>query len=138
MIRENMRLMVRENPGSEYKYVIADIFPYTAFRTAKGFRDFLRRGNLKLEYQMTGEHPVFGTIKNYKVVGTIEELSFWHKNEIPEGAERFTGLSNGSLVDCYYLPMPDGCKIYRPNPNAKEVYRPLPREKHLAHQKING
>jgi hypothetical protein len=64
---------------------------------------------------------------------TIENKYFWALDELPSDAKQYTGLSNGSLVDCYYT---EDC-IYRPNPNAKEVYNPLPISEHIAFMRIN-
>ena len=58
--------------------------------------------------------------------------------EIPEDAIKFKGLSNGSLVDCYYIHTEKGSDIYKPNSNAKDVYKPLPLKEHIEFQRING
>lgn len=126
-----------------YKYLIKGryLVGYTAFKTARGFNDWLQRSNLKLEFKDTsvmyrGEEKTTAHI--YEAKGTIEESSFWKKEELPENAVLFKGLSNGSLVDCYYVHTASGSKIYRPNPNAKEVYNPLPVSEHLELIKTKG
>lgn len=124
-----------------YKYLIRDVYAYTAYKTDKGFNDWLKRTNLTLEldridtFERDGE---LKTAKTYKAHGTIEERSFWCMDEVPENANMFKGLSNGSLVDCYYIHTKNGSEIYRPNPNAKNVYEPLSLEDHIEYQKING
>lgn len=50
---------------------------------------------------------------------------FWNVCEIPEGAKKFWGHSNGCLVTCYFVNDGETIHIYRPNPNAKEVYNPM-------------
>ena len=57
--------------------------------------------------------------------------------EIPENAVKYTDLSNGSLVDCYYTSKNDIYTLYRPNPNAKEVYKPMGLKQHIEYILIN-
>lgn len=126
-----------------YKYLIKDygFRPYTAYETDKGFNDWLERSNLKLEHIETNSIEADGemtTVDIYKAHGTITDRLFWDMKEVPENAKKFKGLSNGSLVDCYYIHTENGAEIYRPNPNAKEVYKPLSLEEHLEFQRVNG
>lgn len=64
----------------------------------------------------------------------VEGRSFWSLDEVPSGAKPFLGLSNGSIVTCYFVNDGRTISIYRPNPNAKEVYNPLSLREHIAHQ----
>lgn len=126
-----------------YKYLIQDygFTPYAAYKTDKGFNDWLNRSNLKLEHIETNSLEIDGelmTVDIYKAYGKIVDSLFWDMEQIPENAIKFKGLSNGSLVDCYYIHTENGSEIYRPNPNAKEVYKPLPIDKHIEFQKVNG
>lgn len=63
---------------------------------------------------------------------------FWKKEELPAGAKKIKGLSNGAIVDCFYIIKKDNILFYRPNPNAKRVYRPLSVEEHIKFQSENG
>ena len=60
---------------------------------------------------------------------------FWHLSDLPEGAKPFLGLSNGSIVTCYFVNDGKTITIYRPNPNSEEVYHPMPLTEHIEHQK---
>lgn len=85
----------------------------------------------------TGEHLHFpyhhGETHVYSVDGAIENKYFRHMEEIPAGAKKFKGLSNGSFVDCYLLNKNNIVTIYRPNPNNPEIYKPLSTEAHVAY-----
>lgn len=124
-----------------YKYIVKNMsLSYTAFKTRKGFENFLKRSGLKLKFSSSKSNKKYGEIKFYygNCEGNIIECSFWKKEEIPNGSIMFKGFSNGNLVDCYYCKHGDDNYIYRPNPNAKEVYKPLDIEEHIEYQKING
>jgi hypothetical protein len=121
-----------------YKYLIRNSWSaYTAYKTDKGFQDWLERANVKLELKEVNE--LDGKVaKVYKAHGTITEYLFWKMEEIPTNAITFKGLSNGSLVDCFYIHNENGSTIYRPNPNAKEVYKPMVLDDHISYQRVNG
>ena len=126
-----------------YKYLIQGdcLIGYEAFRTDKGFNDWLQRSNLTLEHIETNsleQDRETMTAKIYKAKGSITDSLIWSMEEIPENATQFTGLSNGSLVDCYYTHTENGSEVYRPNPNAKEIYKPLSIDKHIEFQSVNG
>lgn len=126
-----------------YKYLIQEygFRPYTAYRTDKGFNDWLERSNLTLEHIETNSleyEDETSIVEIYKAHGTIKDSLFWDKEQLPENANQFKGLSNGSLVDCYYIHTENGSEVYRPNPNAKEVYRPLPINEHIEFQRVYG
>ena len=67
----------------------------------------------------------------------IQEKSFSKMEDIPENAVKYTDLSNGSLVDCYYTNENNIYTLYRPNPNAKEVYKPMELRQHTEYILIN-
>jgi hypothetical protein len=150
MIRKYEQIMVIEydkarndNIQGGYKYLIRGqaFTPYTAYKTDKGFKDWLQRSNLTLEYIETKSLEGDGetmTAKIYTASGTITDNLFWSMEELPENAIQYKGLSNGSLVDCYYIHTENGSEIFRPNPNAKEIYKPLPIDEHIEFQSING
>ena len=126
-----------------YKYLIRGKFleGNTAFRTDKGFQDWLQRSNLRLQFIKTS--ATYGSeertrIHVYETIGTIEENMFWKLEELPEIAIKYKGLCNGSVVDCYYIHTENGSKIYKPNPNAKEVYKPLQVDEHMEFIKNYG
>ena len=53
------------------------------------------------------------------------ENYFRSLEEIPENAKPIKALSNGGIVDCFFVNNGSEIIFYRPNPNAKEVYKPL-------------
>lgn len=62
---------------------------------------------------------------------------FWKLSDIPENAKPFKALSNGSIVNCFFLNNGETIHIYRPNPNAKEVYKPLALKERIKFVKNN-
>ncbi|MCL6442564.1 MAG: hypothetical protein K6T83_03735 [Alicyclobacillus sp.] len=145
MLGKNQGLSVivveRPNPSFHggYKYLVRrhGAQPYAAFRTDRGYELFLERSNVRPELAEDFETPN-GRIWVYDLHGEIEERSFWNLSEIPLDAKPFKGLSNGYLVDCYYLHTHCGSIIYRPNPNAKQVYNPLPIDEHIEYMRVYG
>jgi len=136
----NLTLIIRENPGSEYKYLIRTKYAqgYTAYRTQKGFMDFMKRSNLKIKFVEKYHNKEYGKILIYNLIGEVKDLLFWKMSELPEGVIKFKGLCNGSYVDCYYIHNENGSTVYRPNPNAKEVYNPLTLAEHIKLNKVIG
>ena len=63
--------------------------------------------------------------------------SFMELSSVPKGARSFKALSNGAIVDCYFLNDGKTIHIYRPNPNAKDVYKPLGIRDHIDFVKNN-
>lgn len=81
-----------------------------------------------------------GECKRYSISHTIDDRcdgGFWKLSDVPENAKPFKALSNGSIVDCYFLNDGETIHIYRPNPNAKEVYKPLTLKEHIEFVKNN-
>lgn len=86
-------------------------------------RKFLNGGNY-CQYSMDRD------IKN--------ECYFYNRDELPDDAKPIKALSNGSIVDCYFINDGTTIHIYRPNPNAKNVYKPLSLADHIEHCKTHG
>ena len=96
-----------------------------AFRTEEEFNAYLQRTGLTVEFRSEFESKECGHTELYSLIGCYHDALFWSMNEIPEDAQKFIGLSNGSYVNCFYADV-DGIRtIFRPNPNAKEVYKPV-------------
>ena len=53
-------------------------------------------------------------------------------------AKPIKALSNGSIVDCYFINDGERVKFYRCNPNAKNFYHPLPLAEHIKYQQEFG
>ena len=119
---------------TNYKYLIGNgCYNYSAFVTDKGFKDFLKRGKMKMKVVEVG-------IYHYRIDKTIEDRYFWNLSQIEnlDKCVKHKGLSNGSVVDCYTYSDDNKVIIYRPNPNAKEVYKPLDIKEHIEFNKLNG
>ena len=132
-------LVTYEIPKNQYKHILTKgVYSYTAFRTDKGLNDFIKRTGIDFVKQnevMTADH---GKVQWFVAENIeIQEKLFWKMEEIPENAVKYTDLSNGSLVDCYYTNESNVYTQYRPNPNAKEVYKPMGLKQHIEYILIN-
>lgn len=80
-----------------------------------------------------------GEYKKCRLTHSIDDntRNFWELSDVPTGAKPFKALSNGSIVDCYFLNDGETIHIYRPNPNAKNVYKPLSLKNHIEFVKNN-
>lgn len=126
----------RSSRRTNYKYLLKEpcFTSYSAYQTDKGFKEFLKRNEIKMKI-------VNKEYKSYYVLNKeIEEKLFWNLSQIEnlENCKSFTGLSNGSLVTCYVDVHEDYVTIYRPNPNAKKVYKPMNITEHIKYQRIHG
>ena len=132
-------LTTYEIPKNQYRHIlIKGVHSYTAFRTDKGLNDFIKRTGAnftKRNEVMTAEH---GKVQSFFAENIeIQEKSFGKMEDIPENAVKYTDLSNGSLVDCYYTNENNVYTQYRPNPNAKEVYKPMELKQHIEYMRTN-
>ena len=132
-------LTTYEIPKNQYKHILTKgPYAYTAFRTDKGLNDFIKRTGadfIKHNEVMTADH---GKVQWFVAENIeIQEKLFWKMEEIPENAVKYTDLSNGSLVDCYYTNESNVYTQYRPNPNAKEVYKPMELKQHIEYMLTN-
>src|SRR5699024_11078237 len=83
-----------DNTQRGYKYLIRGkcLTGNTAFRTDKGFQDWLQRSNLRLQFIKTSATYGGEEIKRvhmHETIGTIEENMFWKLEELPEDATQF-------------------------------------------------
>ena len=132
-------LTTYEIPKNQYKHILTKgAYAYTAFRTDKGLTDFIKRTGadfIKQNEVMTADH---GKVQSFIAENIeIREKLFRKMEEIPENAVKYTDLSNGSLVDCYYTSESNVYTQYRPNCNAKEVYKPMELKQHIEYILIN-
>lgn len=132
-------LVTYEIPKNQYKHILTrGAYAYTAFRTDKGLNDFIKRTGIDFVKQnevMTADH---GKVQWFIAENIeIQEKLFWKMEDIPENAVKYTDLSNGSLVDCYYTNENDVYTQYRPNCNAKEVYKPMGLKQHIEYITTN-
>ena len=132
-------LTTYEIPKNQYKHILTKgVYAYIAFRTDKGLNDFIKRTGIDFVKQnevMTADH---GKVQSFVAENIeIQEKLFWEMEEIPENAVKYTDLSNGSLVDCYYTNENNIYTEYRPNCNAKEVYKPMELKQHMEYMLTN-
>ena len=132
-------LLTYEIPKNQYRHILTKgAYAYTAFRTDKGLNDFMKRTGvdfIKHNEVMTADH---GKVQWFAAENIeIQEKLFRTMGEIPENAVKYTDLSNGSLVDCYYTNENNIYTVYRPNCNAKEVYKPMELKQHIEYILIN-
>ena len=132
-------LATYEIPKNQYIHILTKgAYPYIAFRTDKGLSDFIKRTGIdfiKHNEVMTADH---GKVQGFIAENIeIQEKLFWKMEDIPENAVKYTDLSNGSLVDCYYTNENNIYTVYRPNCNAKEVYKPMGLKQHIEYISIN-
>ena len=132
-------LTTYEIPKNQYKHILTKgVYAYTAFRTDKGLNDFIKRTGTDFTKQnevITADHGKVQSFISENI--EIQEKSFWKMEDIPENAVKYTDLSNGSLVDCYYTSENNVYTEYRPNCNAKEVYKPMELKQHVEYILIN-
>ena len=132
-------LTTYEIPKNQYKHILTKgVYAYTAFRTDKGLNDFIKRTGtdfIKQNEVITADHGKVQSFISENI--EIQEKLFWKMEDIPENAVKYTDLSNGSLVDCYYTSENNVYTEYRPNCNAKEVYKPMELKQHVEYILIN-
>ena len=135
------RLYLRtyEIPKNQYKHILTKgAYAYTAFRTDKGLNDFIKRTGIDFVKQNEVMTADYGKVQWFAAENIeIQEKLFWKMEEIPEDAVKYTDLSNGSLVDCYYTSENNVYTEYRPNCNAKGAYKPMELKQHLEYISIN-
>jgi hypothetical protein len=124
--------------GIGYHYCISETFSVEAYKTEKGYNEYLKRTGLVPELVREGiDSRTGGQFKTYRLNGQYNEKGFWSIDEIPADAKQFKGLSNGHYVDCYCATVDGIPTIFRPNPNAKEVYKPGTIQEHIYLASLN-
>lgn len=109
------------------------------FRDQEQLDEFARMIGFEYRKRKEEEGKPFGLYQEYDIDRRfVDGAMFWKIDDLPENAKPFLGLSNGSIVTCYFTNDGETVTIYRPNPNAKEVYHPLPLEKHIAYHMLHG
>ena len=116
-----------------------NMFYLAEFSTVEQLDEFARMMGFTYTLRKSETSGMFGWYREYDLDRKFED---WHGfnslDQLPEGAKPFLGLSNGSIVTCYFTNDGETIRIYRPNPNCKQVYKPMPLEEHIAHQKRFG
>lgn len=79
-----------------------------------------------------------GIYRRWDINCILDSQYFDDKQDIPDNAKPFTGLSNGYLVGCYLWKTNQTLHIRRPNPNNPDIYEPLSIEEHISFCRTNG
>ena len=90
---------------------------------------------LNISYEIKEESENW---KEYSTKTKYQSKYFSRVDNIPCGAKKIKGLSNGSIVDCYFTNDNEVLTIYRPNPNCKEIYKPLDLVEHIKFAKSHA
>jgi hypothetical protein len=144
---------------SGYKYIITrDGTSWTAYKTKRGFLEFLYRTGLEIDPRGTrlikGGYSRLYNERSRLIESTydeniivvcmackprkVDETYFWNHDKLPKTAIPYTGLSNGRHATCYYDKRTDGTTLYMPNPNSKEVYDALDVAQHRRYRLLAG
>lgn len=117
---------------------------FAKFNNWEQLERFLNFAGLEIELEEEKQwvfNPKCGKWRKYAVNRKLDDTcngGFWSLSEIPEGAKKIKGHSNGSIVDCYIFNDGETLHVYRPNPNAKEVYKPLGLNEHIKYMQEHG
>jgi len=121
--------------------IIHNGFHYFAeMDTAEQLERFSKMLGFTYKLEEVSKSEQHGEYRRFSMSHTIEDRcggGFWKLSDIPENAKPFKALSNGSIVDCFFLNNGETIHIYRPNPNAKEVYKPLALKERIKFVKNN-
>lgn len=112
-------------------------FNIASFENEKQMKKYLKKlGVRAIDRNLYSSFESRGTDYDIK----DDKVSFWDKKDLPRGVKKLKALSNGSIVNCYFLRDEKNKEIiiFRPNPNAKKVYHPLSAKKHIKFQLKNG
>lgn len=114
-------------------------YHFAEMNTTEQLERFSKMLGFSYTLEDTSHSEKHGEYKKYRLTHKIENTArgFWKLSDIPAGAKPFKALSNGSMVDCYFLNDGETIHIYRPNPNAKDVYKPLSLKDHIKFVKNN-
>ena len=112
-----------------------NMFYLAEFSSVEQLDEFARMMGFAYTQRKSETSRRFGWYREYDLDRKFKDwYGFNRLDQLPEGAKPFLGLSNGSVVTCYFTNDGETITIYRPNPNAHEVYQPLPLEEHIKHQ----
>lgn len=126
--------------GYNHRYIIHKDWQwhFGRFPTMEKLQEFLDFAGLKATLVESYKTRWYGEYKKWVVKEGVVEHGFVNLKNLPEGAKKFIGLSNGELVECYLLNDGENLHVYRPNPNCKDIYKPLSIEEHIAYKRENG
>lgn len=148
-MKGNEVIIVKNTEGNNHffrsNYIIKQdsMYYFAEFRTQQQFENFLNTIGCKFILDKVKNKNTFNEIKFGHLDYFIQDYftgGFWKLSELPKNSQKIKGLSNGSIVDCYFYKDKKNKKIiwYRPNPNAKDIYKPLEINEHIAHKMLYG
>lgn len=114
-----------------------DLFYEAEFKRMEQLVEFSRMMGFTFKLRRDEPSVMYGRYQEFDLSHEFDDKiggGFWKLDDLPEGARPFLGLSNGSIVTCYFVNDGQTITIYRPNPNAKVVYHPLTTMEHIGHQ----
>jgi hypothetical protein len=113
---------------------------FAGFSTLEQYQHYIKEYNIDIDYfsKRTNSNPIDGITEIFRCMNDFYTVLFWNINDLPQNCKKIKALSNGSIVDCYYLKNGKDIIMFRPNPNAKELYKPLPIKEHIEHSNKFG
>lgn len=128
MLKDNLSVVRVSTPtsGTQYRYLISSSSTsYRAFRSYKGFKQWLKDHNLRIDGVMRKEGHGKDTWYYATIKGSIhEQMSLWSQQELdsvgPNAIHRID-LCNGDYVDYKIVHLVSGgCASYCLNPNVRD------------------
>lgn len=115
-------------------------FNVASFNNAGQLERFISEFEIDIDHEskQTHHNDVDGKVIMFKCLNNFYNPLFWNLSELPEGCKKVKALSNGSVVDCYFLKNGLDIIIYRPNPNAANVYNPMELDERIKHYSERG
>ncbi|WP_422404507.1 hypothetical protein [Mammaliicoccus sp. JADD-157] len=120
MVKDFDKLPEKFKKHNKYKYEIESgigFFNFASFYNENQFNNFCEKLGIDYNYINENEYTVF-----YENDILIQDNSFCSLDEIPNDCEKIMALSNGAIVECYFINKDNILKFYRPNPNYKDIY----------------
>ena len=114
---------------------------FAEFNNWEQLQSFLDFAGLEIKLEEEKADSKYGIWRKYSVNKMLDDPhdgGFWKIADLPEGAKRIKGHSNGHIVDCYIFNDGETLHVYRPNPNAKEVYKPLSLDERIKYMREHG
>lgn len=122
----------RNNTGNKFViYSGLEMWHFFSCDNEKAYKRIIKK--LGFEFCDNWEEVRDGEFKKNYLKGTITDISFTSRDQIPYKAKPIIALSNGSKVKCYYLRQGEDLLFFRPNPNYKKIYKPLSLKRHIKH-----
>ena len=121
----------------DHKIIIHDgSWHFSRMDTREQLYDFCKLLGIEITEKINDD-GLFSYYRTNTTLTDMNNLTFWDLSDVPTNATKIKGLSNGAIVDCYFLRDGDNLTIYRPNPNAKNVYKEMEFKKEMEFRRNN-